>query len=98
MATSVSARKAAVNYQPKPEPDACRNCSHFTFDIEVVPWAVRDINNGRGVYVMGVGTVYKLEELHDGFKRESNLRCQKHGFAVKKMAICDTHERKEATK
>lgn len=78
--SKVSDQKAACGYTPKVVPSTCGNCKHFASDLVLPDWAEQTNKRCSHPY-------YTAEE----WGLEKNLRCEKHGFAVKKMAGCDDY-------
>ena len=76
--------KAEVGYSEKPVLPICSNCVEFTSDRVLPEWMIE-----RNASEMGrlddPDNQYTVEK--NGV--EKNLRCTRHGFAVKKMASCN---------
>ena len=68
--------KQHCGYEEKPFRKACRNCAAFASDMEYPTWC-------------------RTPERRADFdaknyaKVEKNMRCTDHGFAVKKLAVCN---------
>ena len=87
--SKVSDQKAACGYTPKVVPSTCGNCKHFASDRTLSGFML-EINAERAKKPK---TPYITVEPYTVEKHgiEGNLRCAKHGFAVKKMAGCDDY-------
>lgn len=84
--SKVSDEKTKRGYREKP--DTCANCEYLDSEIMLPAWMAernkRDLEQGRW-------PSYDIEK----HGVEKKLRCSSGGFAVKKMATCDYHKRKE---
>lgn len=76
--STIAEKKAACGYIPKCVPSTCSNCAGYTAE-RVFPEWMEQSNARRG------RADYTIEE--HGI--EKNLRCTRHGFAVKKMGVCN---------
>ncbi|MFY7914559.1 MAG: hypothetical protein ACOVPA_07800 [Rubrivivax sp.] len=76
MALKPKQAKEHCGYQEKPVRNSCSNCAAFASDMEYPTWC-------------------KTPEEQADFDRkryakiEKNMRCTDHGFAVKKLALCN---------
>ena len=76
-----SVAKEKQNYCAKPVPQTCANCKHLTQNF------YHYSRNGTRVEGKNLDT-----ETYDPPNYSDNLRCGIGGFAVKKMATCDSME------
>lgn len=82
--------KEYCGYQEKPAIPVCGNCQSFTSEMLLPAWMEERNKSGEGVY-FSRGEMYTIEK--NGV--EKNLRCADHGFAVKKMASCNSFKARE---
>lgn len=101
MATKLETLKASVGYSDKPVLPTCMNCAQFTSERLVPQWIERDIKE-RGhvnLFLGGFGGYQRFEKADDippELRVEKNIRCSRHGFAVKKLGRCNDHELKKS--
>lgn len=81
---SIAKVKAQCGYAEKPPQRICSTCTHFTFEKVLSAWMLERNASGEGV-MFGSNEPYTIEK--NGI--EKNLRCERHGFAVKKTAHCN---------
>lgn len=74
--------KEYSGYQEKPVLPVCWNCQAFTSEMQLPAWMEERNRSGER---------YTIEE--NGI--EKNLRCSDHGFAIKKMASCNSFKARE---
>jgi hypothetical protein len=75
--------KVTVGYVERPVHQSCSNCRHFASDMSYPAWVLREGEDA-----------IKAHEARGGAKIETKLRCEKHGFGVRRLAICKTWEAK----
>lgn len=98
MASKTQQLKNACGYSATPVLPVCGTCKHMRSDIVVIPWVLKELQEKGKVHVYTVGDFTREEDIPDSLRKESNIRCSLHGFAVKKMGACKTWEiREEAT-
>lgn len=83
MASKIQIKRDECGYQEKPPAKQCNTCVDFACDRLLPKWMEERNASGEGVYCER-GTLYTVER----HGVEKNLRCARHGFAVKKMARC----------
>ncbi len=88
---TVNEKKAACGYTPKLIPGTCGNCAHFSLDRVLTPWMLES-NEKRAMQSPQWRSGEYTAEKHGV---EKNLRCTKHGFAVKKMGACNDWQKAE---
>lgn len=87
---STKKSKEQSGYQEKPILPVCGNCQAFTSEMQLPAWMEERNRSGEGVYFKS-GELYTIEK--NGV--EKNLRCSDHGFAIKKMASCNSFKARE---
>lgn len=90
MASKVQQVKDACGYTHTPVLPVCGTCQHFRSDMRPVAWVVKEIEAKGSVHIFGEGTYSRVEDLPDSVRKETDMRCDRHGFAVKKMGACKT--------
>lgn len=90
MVSKVQQAKDACGYTHAPVLPVCGTCQHFCSDMKPVAWVVKEIEAKGKTSVYGVGTFSRAEDLPDSLRKETDMRCGLHGFAVKKMGACKT--------
>lgn len=87
MAT-VNEKKAACGYTPKLIPGTCSNCANFASDRVLADWMLK--SNARRA-----ASDPRLQYTAEKNGIEKNRRCNKHGFAVRKMGACNDWQKAE---
>ena len=83
----IGEKKAACGFRDKAVPKTCATCTHFASDRVLHPWMERSNAAQIGLPEKWRPKLYTVEQ--HGI--EKNLRCTKHGFAVKKMSACNDY-------
>ena len=88
----MNAKKAKQysGYNEKPNLPVCMNCQWFASEIHLPAWMEKRNKSGEGVYFTN-GEMYTVEK----HGVEKNLRRSAHGFAIKKMASCNSFKARE---
>jgi hypothetical protein len=87
----VSKAKQQCGYTQAPILPVCMNCAAFRSEMTVPAWMRRELES-TGVISLNYGEekFSSENEVPDKHRVESKMRCADHGFAVKKMASCNS--------
>lgn len=88
MTSKIQRAKDACGYSPAPVLPVCGNCDHFRSEPVVIPWVLKELAEKGSVRIGMASPYHRVEDLPEQVYREGNLRCSKHGFAVKKQGAC----------
>lgn len=76
-------KRGLVGYVDRPVHNGCHNCQHYASDFEYPVWVAKEGSDAMIAY-----------DLRGGAKLEKRLRCERHKFSVRRLAICKTWEPK----
>ena len=85
--SKVSEKKAACGFRDKAVPKTCMNCTHFASERALTPWMEQSNAAQKAKAEQWRLPEYTVEQ----HGVEKNIRCTKHGFAVKKLSDCNDH-------
>lgn len=73
--------RGLVGYVDRPVHQSCSSCAHYASDFVYPGWAKTDEQRAEF-------------DARGHAKTETKIRCAKHGFTVRRLAICKTWEAK----
>lgn len=80
--------KSDCGYLEKPPQQNCSTCAHFTFEKILPAWMLDQNKSDDKTCVSDEPFTVERNGV------EKNLRCSLHGFAVKKLARCNSWKAK----
>ena len=83
----IGEKKAACGFRDKAIPKTCATCTHFASDRVLPTWMEQSNAKQAHWPEQWRSEPYTVEQ----HGVEKNIRCKKHGFAVKKMSACNDY-------